>query len=125
VIAIAMESRLGCASIAMAYAKRRAESNRSTKHFIGNAISATQVSSLRSNSRGAACHSSNRVSPLARCQIDPKAIRADFEFLISTKLRWIWLKENFRDVAIPKLVAAATGIGIRKNRDNSKPNVEP
>src|SRR5882762_6714623 len=63
--------------------------------------------------------------PWRDVQIDPKAIRADFEFLISTKLRWIWLKENFRDVAIPKLVAAATGIGIRKNRDNSKPNVEP
>jgi len=39
--------------------------------------------------------------PWRDVQIDPKAIRADFEFLISTKLRWIWLKENFRDVAIP------------------------
>ena len=59
----------------------------------------------------AAPQSTLQVVLLARrdVEIDPKAIRADFEFSIAAKLRRVGLKENFRDVAVPELVAAAVG----------------
>ncbi len=57
-------------------------------------------------------------------QIDPKSVRADFEFFITTEMRWVGLKENFRDVAVPELVAAAIGLGIGKNGDGAIFRVE-
>src|SRR5712691_4245454 len=52
-------------------------------------------------------------------QIDPKAIRADFEFFITAEMRRVGLKKSFHDVAVPELVAAAVGFGIRKNGDDT------
>src|SRR4029077_1382695 len=50
-------------------------------------------------------------------EIDPKTIRADFEFFVTAELRWVGLKKNFRNVAVPKLVAASIGLGIGENSD--------
>ena len=71
-------------------------------------------------------HTALQVVFFARCdiQIDPKSVWTHFKFLISTELRGIGLHENFRDVAVPELVAAAIGLGIRKNRDPAKPRVK-
>ncbi len=52
-------------------------------------------------------------------QIDPKTVRTDFELLVPAKVKGIRLKENFRDVAVPELVAASVGLGIRKNGDDA------
>src|SRR5260370_31484269 len=58
-----------------------------------------------------------QVMCFSRCdaEIDPKAVRADFEFFITAEMRRGGLKENFRDVAVPELVAAAVGRGIGEN----------
>jgi len=66
----------------------------------------------------AAPQSTLQVVLLARrdVEIDPKAIRADFEFSIAAELRRVGLKEDFRDVTVPELVAAAIGRGIGKKR---------
>src|SRR5260370_1382864 len=56
----------------------------------------------------------------SRCdaEIDPKAVRADFEFFIPAEMRRVGLKENFRDVAVPELVAAAAGRGTGEKADD-------
>ena len=62
-----------------------------------------------------------QVALLAWCdvQINPKSVRTHFEFLISAKLRRVGLQKNFRDVAVPKLIAAAIGFGIEEHCDDS------
>src|SRR5437660_3650663 len=57
-------------------------------------------------------------------QIDPKPVRTHFEFLIPAELRPVGLQKNFRDVAIPELITVPIGLGIRENRDHSKPRVK-
>ncbi len=68
-----------------------------------------------------ALQSTLQVMFFSRCdaEIDPKAVRADFEFFITTEMRRVGLKENFRDVAVPELVAAAVGRGIGENGDGA------
>jgi len=84
-----IESRLGCAfhAIKIYFPNGRGiESFDQT--FIGNAISRNPGFSFASlNSRGA--HATLQIAflPWRDVQIDPKAIRADFEFLISAELR--------------------------------------
>ena len=50
-------------------------------------------------------------------QIDPKAVGAYLEFFVVARLLRIRLQENFSDIAVPKLVAAAAGFGVIKNGD--------
>src|SRR5467141_1850777 len=50
-------------------------------------------------------------------QVDPESVWADFEFLVTSQMRRVGLKKNFRDIAIPEMVAAAIGLRIGKNGD--------
>src|SRR6266478_2245035 len=70
----------------------------------------------------AALQTTLQVMLLAWCnvQIDPKSIRTDFEFLVPAELRRVGLQKNFRDVAIPELIAASIGLGIRKNANDAE-----
>jgi len=52
-------------------------------------------------------------------QIDPKAVGTYLEFLVAAQLRRIRLQENFRDIAVPKLIAATIGVGIVKDGDEA------
>src|SRR5260370_4755373 len=63
----------------------------------------------------------------SRCdaEIDPKAVRADFEFFIPAEMRRVGLKANFRDVPVPQLVAAPAGRGIGGNGADAGVCAEP
>src|ERR1700676_2923609 len=52
-------------------------------------------------------------------QVDPKTVGTYLEFFVAAQLSWIMLQENFSDIAVPKLVAAAVNVGIFKDRDES------
>jgi len=52
-------------------------------------------------------------------QIDPKAVGAYLEFLVAARLLRIKLQENFSDIAVPKLVAAAVSVGAFEYGDES------
>src|SRR5260370_16704056 len=53
----------------------------------------------------------------SRCdvEIDPKAVRADFEFFIPAEMRRVGLKENFRAVAAPDLFPPPPGPATTEN----------
>ena len=53
-------------------------------------------------------------------QIDPKAIGTYFEFLIAARLCRIRLQEGFRDIAVPKFIAAPVKIGVIEDGDEAK-----
>src|SRR5216683_2092659 len=57
-------------------------------------------------------------------QIDPKSVRADLEFLITSEPYRIGLKKNFRHIAVPELVAPAVGRRIGKHGDGAIIRVE-
>src|SRR5262249_61015646 len=46
-------------------------------------------------------------------QIYPHSILTDFEFPITMRIRRIRLQKNFRNVAIPELIAPAVGVAVR------------
>ena len=46
-------------------------------------------------------------------QIYPHSIWTDFEFPITMRIRRIRLQKNFRNVAIPELIAPAVGVAVR------------
>ena len=52
-------------------------------------------------------------------QIDPQAVGAYLEFLVTARLLRIRLQENLSDIAIPKLIAAAVSVGIFEDGDES------
>lgn len=53
-------------------------------------------------------------------QIDPKAVGAYLEFFVAARLLRIRLQENFGDIAVPQLIAAAASIGVIKDGDATK-----
>jgi len=57
-------------------------------------------------------------------EIDPHAIGADFEFFVAQRIRGIGLEEDFGDVAVPEVVAAAGRFGVGKDGDGAKAGVE-
>lgn len=50
-------------------------------------------------------------------QIDPKAVWAYLEFLVAPWLLRIRLQENFGDIAVPQLIAAAVSVGVFEDGD--------
>ena len=52
-------------------------------------------------------------------EIDPHTIGADFEFPVTTCRAGISLDEDFGDVPVPQLVAAAVGFAVFKNGERS------
>jgi len=56
-----------------------------------------------------------------RCnvQINPHPVWTDFEFLVASSIRFIWLKKNLSDVSIPQLIAPSVWVGVRKNCDHA------
>src|SRR6202022_2407188 len=52
-------------------------------------------------------------------QIDPKTVGAYFKFLVAAQLFGIRLQENFRDIAVPKLIAATTRVSIINDGDET------
>src|SRR5260370_30183350 len=50
-------------------------------------------------------------------QVNPKAVRANFEFLVAACVGRIGLEKSFYDVAVPELIAASVRFGIGKNVD--------
>ena len=77
---------------------------------IGIASSADQVCA-HSSSQTERLHAAFQVGQALwrDVEIDPHAVRADFEFLVVVSSGWVRLKEDFRDVTIPEFVAASVG----------------
>ena len=47
-------------------------------------------------------------------EVNLHAVGANFKFLVIVTGPWVGLKKGFGDVAIPKVIAPAIGVGIRK-----------
>lgn len=57
------------------------------------------------------------LSPRRDVQINPLAVGADFNFLVTPLLRIRWLEKHFRDVPVPKVVASSVRLRIFEDRD--------
>lgn len=57
-------------------------------------------------------------------EIDPHAVRADFQFPVMRGVGRIGLEENFSDIAVPKPIATAGGFSIGENGNDARAGVE-